>query len=200
MKSGRSPLSHLSEVLNILKETPVVETVINKVTKKISRTNSQKYHGEHLRSVDNTPYSVLSKTHLSMILYEGRVASLERFIALCVMLHSTGANVANFWSHASAGLLGYRIDQTQSIMRIATTGSPVSGSEVRERMVRLANVNSVRKAVGVIAEAMRVYKYTLNLRGKISSSTRDDDTLHGSFHGNVPLLFSDPSPRSSEGA
>ena len=36
-------------------------------------------------------------------------------------------SVQDFWSKVSFGLLGYDMSRSQSIMRIATTASPVSG-------------------------------------------------------------------------
>jgi hypothetical protein len=38
----------------------------------------------------------------------------------------------------SFGLLGYEMDRTQSIMRIATTASPVSGMDVRDKILQLS--------------------------------------------------------------
>ena len=43
-----------------------------------------------------------------------------------------------FWHYISFGLLGYDMSRSQSGMRVATTASPVSGSEVRERVADLA--------------------------------------------------------------
>lgn len=45
--------------------------------------------------------------------------------------------VADFWPRVSYGLLGYDMSRTHSIMRIATTASPVSGMEVREKTLEL---------------------------------------------------------------
>ena len=38
-----------------------------------------------------------------------------------IMFHQMGKRVADFWPAVSFGLLGYRMDRTHSIMRIATT-------------------------------------------------------------------------------
>ena len=37
----------------------------------------------------------------------------------------------DFWPRASFGILGYDMSRSQSIMRVATTASPVAGMEVR---------------------------------------------------------------------
>jgi hypothetical protein len=73
-----------------------------------------------------------------MQLYETRIASLQRAVAFFVMFHELGLRVQRFWSSVSCGLLRYRMDRTHSIMRIATTASPVSGADVRERIADLS--------------------------------------------------------------
>ncbi|CAE7706632.1 unnamed protein product [Symbiodinium pilosum] len=75
--------------------------------------------------------------YISMQLYEGRIASLQRAVAFFVLFHEMATTVVNFWSFVSFGLLSYRIDRTQSIMRVATTASPVSGADVRHKMIEL---------------------------------------------------------------
>ena len=70
------------------------------------------------------------------------------------MFHEMAAAVADFWSFVSFGFLGYRIDRTQSIMRVATTASPVSGADVRHMLIelriqgRLARMKAGSKAQG----------------------------------------------------
>ena len=63
---------------------------------------------------------------------------MQRAVAMYVMFHEMGARCAAFWPSWSFGLLRYRIDRTHSIMRIATTASPVSGAEVCVHMEDLA--------------------------------------------------------------
>jgi hypothetical protein len=86
-----------------------------------------------------------------MELYEGRIASMQRFVAMTVMFHEMGRRVERFFPRVSFGYLGYRMDRTHSIMRIATTASPVSGSDVRERMESLKLMDTISKAVNVIS-------------------------------------------------
>jgi len=75
-------------------------------------------------------------------IYEGRIASMQRLIAFLVMFHAMAKRVQDFWPRVSFGLLGYDMSRSQSIMRIATTASPVSGSDVRHKMKELAVVTA----------------------------------------------------------
>ena len=70
-----------------------------------------------------------------MQLYESRIASLERFVAFCVMFHEMGRRVQCFWAKLSFGFLAYAMHRSQSMLRIATTASPVSGAHIREQML-----------------------------------------------------------------
>ena len=88
--------------------------------------------------------------HLSHELYESRIASMQRFVAMTIMFHQMGMRVQTFFPRISFGLLGYRMDRTHSIMRVATTASPVSGADVRDRMVEWHVRNKVQKAVNIV--------------------------------------------------
>ena len=59
-------------------------------------------------------------------------------------------SVQDFWKTVSLGLFSYDMSRTQSIMRIATTASPVSGSDVRERMVELERASTLLWAVRLL--------------------------------------------------
>ena len=74
------------------------------------------------------------------------------------MFHQMGSRVQRFFPKISFGLLGYRMDRTHSIMRIATTASPVSGADVRERMEELRLVLKVERADQLIKRTWRRYK------------------------------------------
>lgn len=63
-----------------------------------------------------------------------------------------GMRVQSFFPKISFGLLGYRMDRTHSIMRIATTASPVSGADVRDRMVEIRLRSRVTKSVSLIRD------------------------------------------------
>ena len=77
---------------------------------------------------------------------------------MTVMFHEMGSRVQRFFPRLSFGYLGYRMDRTHSIMRIATTASPVSGSDVRERMDTIKLKITIKKAVGIISAAWYTYR------------------------------------------
>lgn len=91
-------------------------------------------------------------------LYESRIASLQRFMAMSVMFHQMGSKVEKFFSFISFGLLSYRIDRTHSIMRIATTASPVSGADVRDRKRAIFYMRRIHRSVETIENAWLGYK------------------------------------------
>jgi hypothetical protein len=95
-------------------------------------------------------YTLVESQEFSMSLYESRIASLQRFVSMTVMFHQMGDRAQKFWRNVSFGYLGYRMDRTHSIMRIATTASPVSGAEVRDRRHFIALVTAFNNALGVI--------------------------------------------------
>jgi len=101
-----------------------------------------------------------------MKLYEARIASLQRFVAMTVLFHQTGTRVQKFWRNVSFGYLGYRTDRTHSIMRIATTASPVSGAEVRDRRHFIALVTAFNYAVSTIRRVHFEFIEGVNLSRK----------------------------------
>ena len=100
-----------------------------------------------------------------MELYESRCASLQRFVAMCVIFHEMGSRVQAFFPSISLGFLGYRTDRTHSMLRIATTASPVSGADVRERIERLQSIHVIEHATKVISAAW--YRYRHNQTKKL---------------------------------
>lgn len=106
------------------------------------------YYGEHLE--EELKHVALSRLCdeqvLAMRLYETRIASLQRCVAFFVLFHQMGKRVADFWPSVSFGYLGYETSRTHSIMRIATTASPVSGAEVRDRTVELAKIKRLKNS------------------------------------------------------
>lgn len=91
---------------------------------------------------------LLEAQRLLSILYETRLASLERLLAFMVTFHTMGKAVQDFWPRVSLGILGYNMARSQSMMRIATTASPVSGGEVRERTHALESANPASPLFG----------------------------------------------------
>merc|ERR1712196_635893 len=95
--------------------------------------STEEYFGEKLRNTvpaGSEPFDLVDSQTISMRLYESRFASMERAVAFYVMFHAMGKTVADWWPFWTLGLFRYRIDRTHSIMRIATTASPVSGADV----------------------------------------------------------------------
>jgi hypothetical protein len=147
------------------------------------KPSEERYFGEGFKK--NAPgsmkaFSMMKTHHFSMELNESRIDSLQRFVSMTVMFHQMGYRVQSFFPRISFGLLGYRMDRSQSIMSIATTASPVSGADVRERMKHLRVVKTVRSAVQVIERAWLTYKRKqtenilreYNESQKMSSTTR----------------------------
>jgi hypothetical protein len=91
-------------------------------------------------------------------LYESRIASLQRFVSMTVLFHQMGKRVENFFSRISFGVWSYRFDRTHSIMRIATTASPVSGADVRQRMEHLRLLKKIEKSLDTISSAYLAYR------------------------------------------
>lgn len=122
-----------------------------------TRATQSQYFGELLleRDEEGDVSSLMMQQSLSQRLYESRYASLQRCVACFVLLHETGKRVSQFWSTVSFGLLGYEMHRTHSIMRIATTASPISGSEVRTRMLDLALAIEVKSSQRVIRKFLR---------------------------------------------
>jgi len=105
-------------------------------------------HDDRFRGMSNE--MLMDHQHMLQTLYESRHASLQRFVAFLIMFHKMGKTVADFFPNVSFGLLGYDMSRTHSIMRIATTASPVSGAEVRELTLQLARNSACRWATNVM--------------------------------------------------
>merc|ERR1711862_818625 len=97
----------------------------------------------------------------SQELYESRIASLQRFVSMVVMFHQMGKRVQGFFSRISLGFFGYRYDRSQSMMRIASTASPISGAEVRERIHTAQLMSKINNSIHVISNAWITYKSKL---------------------------------------
>ena len=126
------------------------------------QASRENYFGEELRSkysqLGSDSMALSQSQHLAMELYESRIASMQRFVAMTVMFHQMGMRVQTFFPNISFGLLGYRMDRTHSIMRIATTASPVSGADVREKMEELRIVLKIEQSAQLIARCWKKCK------------------------------------------
>lgn len=125
----------------------------------------EKYFGETVRKINSgkrdnqeIDFELARNQHMAQELYETRIASMQRFVSMTVMFHHMGRRVERFFSKISFGFWGYRMDRTHSIMRIATTASPVSGADVRQRMEHWRLLNKVQRSVDVISNAYLAYK------------------------------------------
>ena len=124
----------------------------------------EKYFGETLRKYNSgksgrsLDFSVARRQHHAMELYESRIGSVQRFVSMAVMFHQMGRRVETFFERISFGLLRYRMDRTHSIMRVATTASPVSGANIRDQMWQLRLLKKVELSVEVISNAWLRYK------------------------------------------
>ena len=94
--------------------------------------SKEKYFGETLRKynagknkVKDMDFVLAQSQHLVQELYETRIASMQRFVAMCVLFHHISKRVERFFAKISFGWWAYRMDRTHSIVRIATTASPI---------------------------------------------------------------------------
>ena len=101
---------------------------------------------------------IIETQFLSMQLYESRIASLHRAVAFFVMFHEMGRSISRFWPWVSFGILRYRMDRTQSIMRIATTASPVSGADVRHKMNEIKSEKDLALIKGLVDNMVRRWR------------------------------------------
>ena len=149
--------------------------------------STESYFGEELRKTAPKGVGAMlmgQSQHLAMELYESRIASMQRYVAMTVLFHQMGMRVQSFFPKISFGLLGYRMDRTHSIMRIATTASPVSGADVRDRMVELHLRLKIQKAVNLVgrrylewkkrraAATFRVAQFKTKLQGRVSQEKK----------------------------
>jgi hypothetical protein len=163
-----------AEVLHILQASSRNEEGLMMV-----EPSDEDYFGQSIRR--SAPkkvkdYTLVESQAFSMKLYEARIASLQRFVAMTVMFHQMGSRVQRFWRHVSFGYLGYRMDRTHSIMRIATTASPVSGAEVRAQMHFIRLVTAFNNAVSVVGRAGKIFAAPVALSR--SSSLRRSNSLN----------------------
>ena len=124
------------------------------------KANNEGFFGEGLiqRGGRSVPSGAMKSQDFAQELYESRVASLQRFVAMTVMFHQMGWRVSNFFCKWSFGLLGYRMDRTHSVMRIATTASPISGADIRDRKRAIFYMRKIRHSVQIISSAWLTYK------------------------------------------
>lgn len=115
---------------------------------------------------------LMQRQRMVQILTETRFASMQRIISFMVIFHAMGKRVQDFWPRVSFGLLGYDMAHSQSIMRVATTASPVAGMEVRDRMLAIRQETIRARAVTTV---QRIWRSVLLARWlKQNSHTRKE--------------------------
>ena len=65
-------------------------------------------------------------------------------------------------------MLGYDMSRSQSIMRIATTASPVSGSDVRHKMLELAEETAMKFCASILAKNFFAKRARTDLEERIA--------------------------------
>jgi len=75
---------------------------------------------------------------------------MQRCVGFLILFHAMAKRVMDFWSTISFGILAYDMSRSHSIMRIATTASPISGSDVRHKMIELAEVTAKKYCADVL--------------------------------------------------
>ncbi|KAL7566060.1 hypothetical protein ACA910_009847 [Epithemia clementina (nom. ined.)] len=152
--------------------------------------STEKYFGELLRKYNDgkvrdggkVDFSVARRQENAMDLYESRIGSLQRFVCMIVMFHQMGHRVERFFEKISFGFLAYRMDRTHSIMRIATTASPVSGADIRHQMYQLRLMKRVKLSIRMISSAWLRYKEKKNVRELVRRlSSYGDMSSSGNF-------------------
>ena len=117
----------------------------------------------------NSPGELMEKQGQLQEIYEGRIASLQRLVSFMVMFHAMAKSVQDFWPKVSFGLLGYDMSRSQSIMRIATTASPVSGSDVRHKMLELAEQTAMNFCANILQKNFIAKRATATLEERMTN-------------------------------
>jgi len=117
------------------------------------------YIGEHLLASgsDLEDDALMRQEAMLQTLYESRMASLQRCVSFMLVFYTMAKLVQDFWPRVSFGMLGYDMSRTQSIMRVATTASPVSGAGVRARMIALGQEQAREWAAKKMQVTIRLF-------------------------------------------
>ena len=111
---------------------------------------------------------LMRRQELVQVLSETRFDAMQRLVSFFVLFHAMGKDVQDFWPTASCGLLGYDMSRSQSIMRVATTASPVSGMEVRERMLAIRAETRRAQAASSVQRIWRAVRLKRWMRRALS--------------------------------
>ena len=116
---------------------------------------------------------LMRRQRLVQLLSETRFDALQRLVSFFVIFHRMGKTVADWWPRASLGLLRYDISRSQSIMRVATTASPVSGMEVRERMLAIQAETRRAQAASSVQRIWRAVRLKRWVSQGLKRNTKD---------------------------
>jgi len=111
---------------------------------------------------------LIRRQRLLQLLTESRFDSMQRRVSFGVMVHAMGKMVQAFWPIASFGLLGYDMSRSQSSMRVATTASPVSGTEVRDITMDIAVQTRHARAASTVQRIWRSQRLVRWVKRSIS--------------------------------
>mmetsp|Transcript_27755 Transcript_27755/g.58502 ORF Transcript_27755/g.58502 Transcript_27755/m.58502 type:complete len:174 (-) Transcript_27755:478-999(-) len=103
----------------------------------------------------NSVTSLMERQELLQQLNETRFDSMQRMVAFMVLFHKMAKDVQEFMSFASLGFLNYDMSKTQSMLRVATTASPVSGTEVRAKMLEIKQDTLQNRAAAALQRRWR---------------------------------------------
>ena len=169
----------------------------------------ERYFGQGLEAAnENAPvHRLIELQRVSMRLYESRIASMQRLVSFFVMFHSMGKGVQDFWSTGVPGAvgLGYEMDRTHSIMRIATTASPVSGAALRERIKSNLLDAQYLRATNALRTLVHIWLYGYRA---VFSSRKEAPTPKARWQGAGKAVVSklptpkrpSPEPKTDESA
>ena len=148
---------------------------------------------------NSSPAELMEKQGQLQEIYEGRIASMERLVSFMVMFHAMAKSVQDFWPKVSFGLLGYDMSRSQSIMRIATTASPVSGSDVRHKMLELAEHTAKLFCANVLkTNYMRKHAKYGDINAQIAELRRLQEESFHAGHSRRPTREEAPGEERQE--
>ena len=118
--NGEKPLgSHLLRVEDAGEELSTVETLSETASKDVS--NNPSVRRAFSSEIEGSAMGIDSNARYVQYLYESRVASLERYLAFCVVFHAMAKHCSAPWFR-----MPWDIARSQSNLRVATTGTIAS--------------------------------------------------------------------------
>jgi len=104
-----------------------------------------------IAKLDDDTKIIVDRQVVVQQLYECRIASLERYIAFCVMFHAMAEVSSKPWLCE-----GWNVTRSQSNLRVATTASPIMASEESHGVTfSKAVVSKARKDIGILTRKVQ---------------------------------------------